>query len=75
MRLLVVGRLNGQLSAAVKMAMEAGAKVAHVETIAAATQALPLVGTPGVDLVVATREGDANPVLARALGMLAALAR
>jgi DNA-binding transcriptional LysR family regulator len=36
---------------------------------------VPLVGTPGVDLVVATREGDANPVLARALGMLAALAR
>jgi len=36
---------------------------------------VPLVGTPGVDLVVATREGDANPVLARALGKLAALAR
>ena len=27
MRLLVVGRLNGQLSMAVKMAMQAGAKV------------------------------------------------
>lgn len=36
---------------------------------------VPLVGTPGVDLVVATREGDANPVLARALGKLADLAR
>ena len=36
---------------------------------------VPLVGTPGVDLVVATRESDANPVLARALGKLAALAR
>ena len=32
MRLLVVGRLNGQLSLAVKMAMQAGAKVSHVET-------------------------------------------
>ena len=29
MRLLVVGRLNGQLSLAVKMAMQAGAKVSH----------------------------------------------
>src|SRR5512140_3210842 len=40
MRLLVVGRLNGQLASAVKMAMSAGAKVSHVETIAAATHAL-----------------------------------
>ena len=40
MRLLVVGQLNGQLSVAVKMAMNAGAKVAHVETTAAATHAL-----------------------------------
>ena len=36
MRLLVVGKLNGQLSNAVKMAMTAGAKVSHVETIEAA---------------------------------------
>ena len=34
MRLLVVGKLSGQLSTAVKMAMSAGAKVSHVETIA-----------------------------------------
>ena len=40
MRLLVVGRLSGQLSSAVKMAMDAGAKVAHVETCEAATHAL-----------------------------------
>jgi DNA-binding NtrC family response regulator len=40
MRLLVVGRLNGQLSSAVKMAMQAGAKVSHVETCEAATHAL-----------------------------------
>lgn len=35
---------------------------------------VPLVGTPGVDLVVATREGDENPVLARALARLGELA-
>lgn len=35
---------------------------------------VPLVGAPGVDLVVATREGDANPVLTRALGRLTELA-
>jgi DNA-binding transcriptional LysR family regulator len=35
---------------------------------------VPLVGTPGVDLVAATREGDANPVLGRALTMLADIA-
>lgn len=40
MRLLVVGQLNGQLASAVKMAMSAGAKVSHVETIEAATHAL-----------------------------------
>ena len=31
MRLLVVGRLSGQLAKAVKMAMAHGAKVSHVE--------------------------------------------
>ena len=40
MRLLVVGKLNGQLSVAVKMAMGAGAKVSHVETTEQATNAL-----------------------------------
>src|SRR3984885_12609642 len=40
MRLLVVGRLNGMLASAVKMAMSTGAKVAHVETCEAATHAL-----------------------------------
>src|SRR5215469_12246599 len=40
MRLLVVGRLSGQLAAAVKMSMAHGAKVAHVETTAQATDAL-----------------------------------
>ena len=36
MRLLIVGRLNGQLTTSAKMAMSTGAKVAHVETCSAA---------------------------------------
>jgi DNA-binding transcriptional LysR family regulator len=35
---------------------------------------VPLTGTPGIELVAATRTGDDNPVLARALGMLHELA-
>jgi DNA-binding transcriptional LysR family regulator len=35
---------------------------------------VPLVGTHGVDLIAATRAGDENPVLARALAILAELA-
>jgi DNA-binding NtrC family response regulator len=40
MRLLIVGTLGGQISAATKIAMELGAKVAHVDTIEQATAAL-----------------------------------
>jgi DNA-binding NtrC family response regulator len=40
MRLLVVGRLSGQLAAAVKMAMAHGAKVNHVERTDQATEQL-----------------------------------
>ncbi len=40
MRLLVVGRLSGQLAAAVKMAMAHGAKVQHVERADQATEQL-----------------------------------
>ena len=40
MRLLVVGRLSGQLAAAVKMAMAHGAKVGHVERCEQATDTL-----------------------------------
>jgi DNA-binding NtrC family response regulator len=40
MRLLVVGRLSGQLASAVKMAMAHGAKVQHVERIDQATEQL-----------------------------------
>ena len=40
MRLLVVGRLSGQLASAVKMAMAHGAKVNHVERADQATEQL-----------------------------------
>ncbi|WP_416897914.1 MAG: sigma-54-dependent transcriptional regulator [Minwuia sp.] len=40
MRLLIVGPLSGQFGAASKIAMDQGAKVAHVDTIEAAMQAL-----------------------------------
>ena len=40
MRLLVVGRLSGQLATAVKMAMTHGAKVNHVERADQATEQL-----------------------------------
>src|SRR5438477_5721274 len=56
MRLLVVGRLSGQLASAVKMAMNAGAKVAHVETIEAATHALR--AGQGADLLMVDYELD-----------------
>ncbi|ACG77272.1 transcriptional regulator FlbD [Phenylobacterium zucineum HLK1] len=56
MRLLVVGKLSGQLSAAVKMAMSAGAKVSHVETILAATHALR--AGQGADLLMVDYELD-----------------
>ncbi|MCR5874841.1 sigma-54 dependent transcriptional regulator [Phenylobacterium sp. J426] len=56
MRLLVVGKLSGQLSTAVKMAMSAGAKVSHVETILAATHALR--AGQGADLLMVDYELD-----------------
>jgi two-component system response regulator FlrC len=62
MRLLVVGKLNGQLSVAVKMAMNTGAKVAHVETIAAATQALR--AGQGADLLMVDYELDIGALIA-----------
>jgi len=62
MRLLVVGKLNGQLSVAVKMAMGAGAKVAHVETIAAATQALR--AGQGADLLMVDYDLDIAGLIA-----------
>ena len=62
MRLLVVGRLNGQLSTAVKMAMTAGAKVSHVETCEAATHALR--AGQGADLMMVDYELDIAGLIA-----------
>jgi two-component system response regulator FlrC len=62
MRLLVVGRLSGQLSSAVKMAMTAGARVAHVETCEAATHALR--AGQGADLLMVDYELDIAGLIA-----------
>ena len=62
MRLLVVGKLSGQLSTAVKMAMNAGAKVAHVETIEAATHALR--AGQGADLLMVDYDLDIAALIA-----------
>ena len=62
MRLLVVGKLNGQLSTAVKMAMSAGAKVSHVETIEAATHALR--AGQGADLLMVDYDLDIAGLIA-----------
>jgi len=62
MRLLVVGRLNGQISTAVKMAMQAGAKVSHVETTQAATHALR--SGQGADLLMVDYDLDIAALIA-----------
>ncbi|HVN00940.1 MAG TPA: sigma-54 dependent transcriptional regulator [Caulobacteraceae bacterium] len=62
MRLLVVGRLSGQLSSAVKLAMSAGAKVAHVETCEAATYALR--AGQGADLLMVDYDLDIAGLIA-----------
>jgi two-component system response regulator FlrC len=62
MRLLVVGRLNGQIAAAVKMAMQAGAKVAHAETVQAATHALR--SGQGADLLMVDYDLDIAGLIA-----------
>jgi DNA-binding NtrC family response regulator len=62
MRLLVIGRLSGQLATAVKMAMSAGAKVSHVETIAQATQALR--AGQGADLLMVDFDLDIRALIA-----------
>jgi len=62
MRLLVVGKLNGQLATAVKMAMSAGAKVSHVETCEAATHALR--AGQGADLLMVDYEFDIAGLIA-----------
>jgi two-component system response regulator FlrC len=62
MRLLVVGRLSGQLATAVKMAMSTGAKVAHVESIEQATHALR--AGQGADLLMVDYELDIAALIA-----------
>jgi DNA-binding NtrC family response regulator len=62
MRLLVVGRLNGQIAAAVKMAMATGAKVSHVETESAATHALR--SGQGADLLMVDYDLDIKGLIA-----------
>ncbi len=62
MRLLVVGRLSGQLASAVKMAMATGAKVAHVESIEQATHALR--AGQGADLLMVDYELDIAGLIA-----------
>jgi DNA-binding NtrC family response regulator len=62
MRLLVVGRLNGQLANAVKLAMAAGAKVAHVETCEQATHALR--AGQGADLLMVDYDLDIAALIA-----------
>ncbi len=62
MRLLVVGRLNGQLASAVKMAMQTGAKVAHVETVVQAAHALR--AGQGADLLMVDYDLDIAELIA-----------
>src|SRR5215218_3564843 len=62
MRLLVVGRLSGQLSVAVKMAMSTGAKVSHVESCEAATHALR--AGQGADLLMVDYDLDIAALIA-----------
>ncbi len=61
MRLLVVGKLSGQLSVAVKMAMDTGAKVAHVDTCSQATEALRK--GQGADLLMVDYELDIRSLI------------
>jgi DNA-binding NtrC family response regulator len=62
MRLLVVGKLSGQLSVAVKMAMSTGAKVSHVESCEAATHALR--AGQGADLLMVDYDLDIAALIA-----------
>jgi len=62
MRLLIVGPLGGQISAATKIAMEHGAKVAHVDTIEQATAALR--AGRGADLLMVDARLDIAALIA-----------
>ncbi|HYD87766.1 MAG TPA: sigma-54 dependent transcriptional regulator [Vitreimonas sp.] len=60
MRLLIVGPLGGQISAATKIAMENGAKVSHVDTIEQATTALRV---RGADLLMVDARLDIEALI------------
>ncbi|MFN4287675.1 MAG: sigma-54 interaction domain-containing protein [Brevundimonas sp.] len=62
MRLLVVGKLSGQLAAAVKMAMAHGAKVGHVERCDQATETLRR--GQGADLLMVDYDLDIRSLIA-----------
>ncbi len=62
MRLLIVGPLSGQISAATRIAMDQGAKVAHVDTIEQATTALR--AGRGADLLLVDARLDIAALIA-----------
>ncbi len=62
MRLLIVGALGGQISAATKIALELGAKVAHVDTIGQATATLR--AGRGADLLMVDARLDIASLIA-----------
>ena len=62
MRLLIVGALGGQISAATRIAMDHGAKVAHVDTIEQATAALR--AGRGADLLMVDAKLDIAALIA-----------
>ncbi len=62
MRLLIVGPLGGQISAATRIAMDHGAKVAHVDTIEQATAALR--AGRGADLLMVDARLDIAALIA-----------
>jgi DNA-binding NtrC family response regulator len=62
MRLLIVGALGGQISAATKIALELGAKVTHVDTIEQATATLR--AGRGADLLMVDARLDIATLIA-----------
>jgi DNA-binding NtrC family response regulator len=85
MRLLIVGALGGQISAATRIAMNHGAKVAHVDTIEQATAALRagrgadlLMVDARLDIAVLIAANEAEhivvPVVAAGVGVHPAIA-
>ncbi len=61
MRLMIVGPLSGQMTQAVKIAIDNGAKVAHVDTISKATSALR--SGQGADLLMVDASLDIHELI------------